>query len=70
MYDDGPPEMATTTKETLDAIAEQVDAVRTELHGELTRVEDHIRQAVQERPLAALIAAVAGGFLLARLVRR
>ena len=70
MYDEGPPQMAASTKETLDAIAEQVDAVRTELRGELTRAEDHVRQAIQERPLVALLAAVAGGFLLARLVRR
>ena len=59
-----------TTHAALDDVAEQVDEIRTELREELERAEAYVQDAIRERPLAALAVAVAGGYLLARLLRR
>jgi hypothetical protein len=47
----------------LDQAAQQFDRLR----GELTTFEERARNLIQERPLACLFAALAGGYLLARL---
>ncbi|MCW5890825.1 MAG: hypothetical protein KIT14_09755 [bacterium] len=52
-----------TLQNGLDQAAEQLERLR----GELTTFEDRARSLIQERPLTCLLAALAGGYVLARL---
>lgn len=63
--------MATTTTSNVAANASnQVNEIGNELRSEFERVDRELRAMVQERPVVALLSAVAAGYLLGRLLRR
>jgi ElaB/YqjD/DUF883 family membrane-anchored ribosome-binding protein len=63
--------MATTTTSNVAANASrQVNEMGNELRSEFERVDRELRAIVQERPIVALLSAVAAGYLIGRLLRR
>ena len=63
--------MATTTTSNVAANASrQVNEMGNELRSEFERVDRELRAIVQERPVVALLSAVAAGYLIGRLLRR
>ena len=63
--------MATTTTSNLAANASrQPNDIGNELRSEFDRVDRELRAMVQERPVVALLSAVAAGYLIGRLLRR
>jgi hypothetical protein len=63
--------MATTTTSNVAASASrQVNEMGNELRSEFERVDRELRAIVQERPIVALLSAVAAGYLIGRLLRR
>ena len=63
--------MATTTTSNLASNAEgQITDMTNDLRSELERYDRELRAAVKERPVVALLSALAAGYLLGRLFRR
>jgi hypothetical protein len=63
--------MATTTTSNLAAnTSRQVNDIGNDLRSEFERVDRELRAVVQERPVVALLSAVAAGYLIGRLLRR
>jgi hypothetical protein len=63
--------MATTTTSNLAANASrQANDIGNELRSEFERVDRELRAVVNERPVVALLSAVAAGYLIGRLFRR
>jgi len=63
--------MATATTKSMTASASDTAAeVGNDLRADLTRVDEELRVFVKERPILALLSAVAAGYLVGRLLRR
>ncbi len=63
--------MATTTTSNLASSTQrQVSDMTNDLRSELERYDRELRAVVKERPVVALLSAVAAGYLLGRLFRR
>ena len=63
--------MATTTTSNLASSTQrQVGDMANDLRSELERYDRELRAVVKERPVVALLSAVAAGYLLGRLFRR
>jgi hypothetical protein len=63
--------MATTTTSNLASNTQrQVSDMTNDLRSELERYDRELRAVVKERPVVALLSAVAAGYLLGRLFRR
>jgi len=62
--------MATTTTNLASNASRQVSDVTNDLRTELERYDRELRAMVKDRPVVALLSAVAAGYLLGRLFRR
>jgi hypothetical protein len=63
--------MATTTTSNVAAnTSRQVNEIGNDLRSEFDRFDRELRAMVQERPVVALLSAVAAGYLIGRLLRR
>ena len=63
--------MATTTQSNLaSSTARQVTDIGNDLRSEFERFDREFRAMVKERPVVALLSAIAGGYLIGRLFRR
>lgn len=63
--------MATTTTKSVGSMAEKrASEIGAEVSSELERVDRELRAFVKERPVLALLSAVAAGYVLGRLFRR
>ncbi len=63
--------MATTTTSNLASNASrQASEMGNDLRSELERYDRELRAMVKERPIVALLSAVAAGYLFGRLFRR
>lgn len=60
----------TTTSNVAENASRQVNEIGSELRSEFERVDRELRAIVQERPVVALLSAVAAGYLVGRLLRR
>lgn len=60
----------TTTSNVAENASRQVGEIGNELRSEFERVDRELRAIVQERPVVALLSAVAAGYLIGRLLRR
>ena len=57
-------------QQIVDQLAEQLPADIDALHAKMTELEQQARVFIQERPMAAVLAAVGIGYLVARLAPR
>ena len=63
--------MATTTTSNVAANASrQVSEIGNEVRSEFERVDKQFRAFVQERPVVALLSAIAAGYVMGRILRR
>lgn len=60
----------TTTSNVAENASRQVNDIGNELRSEFERVDRELRSIVRDRPVVALLSAVAAGYLLGRLLRR
>lgn len=60
----------TTTSNVAENASRQVNEIGNELRSEFERVDRELRAMVQERPVVALLSAIAAGYLMGRLLRR
>jgi hypothetical protein len=63
--------MATTKTASIGAsVSRQASEVGAEVSSELGRVDRELRAFVKERPVLALLSAIAAGYMLGRVIRR
>ena len=60
----------TTTSNVAANASRQVSEIGNEVRSEFERVDRQLRAFVQERPVVALLSAIAAGYLFGRILRR
>lgn len=62
--------MMATTRPGIAAVPNSSDATTGDMSAELAKVDEQVRAFVKERPILALLSAVAAGYLVGRVFRR